>query len=570
MKDFYSIDCDLSLVNEFILYTENTFKMEELNKFVLTDIQTSIFQPNIFPEIDKIQNDINNILKYFQDDIQKLTTILIKKSKMKIKNDPIRLDYNDKDGYHYVITKKRFVLIKSTGEWTTKPIGSNFKLTSNETTKRSNKLIVLREKIKHMNRKAFIVILENIFATFDNIMNSVIDHIGIIDYLKSNARCAIEYKYSQPVLKSNDKSSLNIKALRHPIIERLDTGIEYVPNDISFDDKSGLLLFGLNGVGKSSLMKAVGLAVIMAQAGMYVPCELMELTPFTKIFTRISGDDNIFKGKSSFTVEMEELRAILKYADGNSLVLGDEICRGTETISALSIVSASVLDLSKRDVKFIFATHLHKLNELIVDDNVKFGHLHVENRVIDGVERLIYHRTLKDGIGSSLYGLEVAKFLLDSPDFIKDALKIRNKIINKAELQTTKTSHYNSKLYVDCCRICGSREMLDTHHIKFQETADEDGFIGHMHKNDLSNLIILCKKCHQALHNGLFNVEKESGHVKIIDKKVSKKKKYSEEDVKIINSLKGNKMTYVLETLKTLHKIKTSRNTVRKIWKGEY
>ena len=117
--------------------------------------------------------------------------------------------------------------------------------------------------------------------------------------------------------------------------------------------------------------------------------------------------------------------------------------------------------------------------------------------------------------------------------------------------------------------------MLDTHHIKFQESADKDGFIGHVHKNDLSNLIILCKRCHQNLHNGLFSIDGyettgEGLKIKKENRKVKKKKKYSEEDIKIINTLRDCKMTYVIETLKTKYKMKISPTTVRKIWNDEY
>jgi len=122
---------------------------------------------------------------------------------------------------------------------------------------------------------------------------------------------------------------------------------------------------------------------------MYVPCSKFEYYPFTKIFTRISTDDNIFKGHSSFIVEMNELRSILKFADKNSLVLGDEVCKGTEEESARAIVASSVRRFSKNNVKFILATHLHKLVELdcIKElNNIKIKHLSIsydhENEII--------------------------------------------------------------------------------------------------------------------------------------------------------------------------------------------
>ncbi|MFN9955062.1 MAG: MutS-related protein, partial [bacterium] len=121
--------------------------------------------------------------------------------------------------------------------------------------------------------------------------------------------------------------------LRHPIIERLITNVEYIGNDISLN-QNGILLYGINASGKSSLMKALGLAIIMVQSGMYVPATSFEFSPYHHIFTRICGNDDIYRGMSSFVVEMSELRNILQRADERSLVIGDEICCGTEAISA--------------------------------------------------------------------------------------------------------------------------------------------------------------------------------------------------------------------------------------------
>ena len=138
-------------------------------------------------------------------------------------------------------------------------------------------------------------------------------------------------------------------------------GIILSINDICFNnsDSKGVLLFGTNAAGKSSLMKAVGLNVILAQAGFYVACSEFQIKPYTQIFTRILNNDNIFKRQSSFAVEMSELRSILKRSDNKSLVLGDEVCSGTETTSALSIVSASLKTLSDIKCSFIFTSHLH-------------------------------------------------------------------------------------------------------------------------------------------------------------------------------------------------------------------
>ena len=137
--------------------------------------------------------------------------------------------------------------------------------------------------------------------------------------------------------------------MRHPIIEQIQKKYEYVPNNCFIgkkvtnnednEDTKGILLYGINASGKSSYMKAVGLNLILAQAGFFVAAKSFTYYPYTKIFTRISGNDNIFKGHSSFAVEMLELRCILNRCDNRSLILGDELC-GTESTSVSMIVVA--------------------------------------------------------------------------------------------------------------------------------------------------------------------------------------------------------------------------------------
>jgi DNA mismatch repair protein MutS len=242
---------------------------------------------------------------------------------------------------------------------------------------------------------------------------------------------------------------------------------------------------------------------------MYLPCEEFTYSPYKNILTRITGDDNFSKGFSSFVVEMTELRTILNRSGSNSLVLGDEICHGTEQISALAIVSSSIVELSKKNCNFIFATHLHRLStmeEINELHNVQCWHLKV--LYDEPNDCLIYDRKLEKGAGSDLYGLEVAKYIIgDQPEFIKRCMAIRRKILDiPAELVSTRTSKYNAKLVVDKCKICGNRAD-DTHHIDFQCSADSDGAIQRgekrFHKNVEANLVALCKSCHIKVHHSV-------------------------------------------------------------------
>jgi len=174
----------------------------------------------------------------------------------------------------------------------------------------------------------------------------------------------MKYNYCRPSISTEcSKSFFNAKQMRHCLIEHIQTNEPYVANDLCMGEHApkGILLYGTNAVGKTSLIRAIGICMVMAQAGMYVPCDTFEYYPYTSIYTRILGNDNLFKNLSTFAVEMSELRVILNHADESSLVLGDELCSGTETESALSIFMAGLIHLHKQGTTFMFATHFHEI-----------------------------------------------------------------------------------------------------------------------------------------------------------------------------------------------------------------
>lgn len=335
-------------------------------------------------------------------------------------------------------------------------------------------------------------------------LQNVGNFISTVDCLKAAAKAAVKYKYCRPTIVDADTSFIRAQDMRHPIVERIMTRCEYVPFPVNLgtedSDMDIMLLFGANACGKSTCMRAVGLSIVMAQCGMFVPAKTMSLAPFTRIMTRIEGKDDLFNGQSTFAVEMGELRGILQRADHNSLVLGDEVAHGTETTSAVAIVTAALTWLHKNGAKALFATHLHQLapmERIQKLPRVKCMHLEVH---CDNQDNLVYDRTLKPGPGDGSYGLEVAKALRLDPSFIDMAHEIRRELLGDEGLVSTASSRYNSNLFMRPCEVC-RQPGREVHHVKQQKDADENGFIDAMHKNHLSNLVVLCNRCHDMVHH---------------------------------------------------------------------
>jgi len=366
---------------------------------------------------------------------------------------------------------------------------------------------------------------------FDRVINYVAD----LDVGVSSSKVAQAYKHSRPMIVevNEDENFMQIMQLRHPLIEVQERGGLYVPNDIVMGNRdymdlphpktvmldvsvhdgheiNGVLLYGINSSGKSSLMKSIGIATLMAQSGFFVSAAVMKFSIFDSLFTRIVSKDNLAKGLSTFAVEMLELKNIFNRSTVRSLVLGDEISHGTETLSGVAIVASAIQKLADTRCLFLFATHLHQLSsmqEITVLDNVVNLHLSVEYD--EESDKLIFNRVLQSGSGSSIYGLEFAKSLHMDSEFLDNANAIRKRLANDYDelelLVKKKKSKYNKDLYVTKCIICGA-VAEDVHHISQKSLADSAGFIGHFHKDNKHNLVPLCKEHHHQIHDGKLQV----------------------------------------------------------------
>lgn len=265
--------------------------------------------------------------------------------------------------------------------------------------------------------------------------------VSKIDVLQGFAQQAIDRRYCRPEV--DRSSALEIKAGRHPVIETLmEPGEEYVPNDISMDSKGDqiIILTGPNMAGKSALLRQTALIVLMAQIGSFVPAKSARFGYFDKIFTRVGATDNISRGESTFMVEMTETAMIMHNLSARSLVLLDEIGRGTSTYDGMSIARALVEYIHKdgKGAKTLFATHYHELNDMEAQyPRVKNYHIAVKE---DG-KNVIFLRKLEPGGVAHSFGIHVARLagmpreVVESAEKTLRQLEAREKHADKMTLE---------------------------------------------------------------------------------------------------------------------------------------
>jgi DNA mismatch repair protein MutS len=545
---FLTPPCSSSELQLFIQSIDSTFDLAISGKYMLKDVEGNMVCEGINTQIDELNKENEELYTK----LELLQNHILGFLKTKDTNY-VGINRLDKEGFFLTLTKNRFNLVKEEllnshiiiddelhlfKDFTIKVQTNNVKIFSKISEDVSDKYVHNLRKIVELNKLVFkekISEFENKFAT---LLEELVQFIAEIDLTVSNIKTAKKYNYTCPkIVKTKDEENfLELIDLRHPIIEANEEQGIYVPNDIILGELSlaskeykdnvivknsnpinmfnnkmhGILLYGINSSGKSSLMKAIGISVILAQAGFYVPAKSMRFSIFDAVYTRISGADNIAKGLSSFAVEMLELKNIFNRATKNSLVLGDEISHSTETMSGLSIVASAILKLAKLESIFVFATHLHQLPEIEEIQKLKnIIALHLSVMYKDEEDKLIFDRKLSYGSGSSMYGLEYAKSLHMDREFLSVANDIRKKLTDDynplERLSQRKTSKYNKDVFAASCVICG-KACDDVHHIKEQARANKDGFIGHINANHKYNLIPLCKKHHKMVHDGTINV----------------------------------------------------------------
>ncbi len=346
------------------------------------------------------------------------------REKTGIKN--LKVGYNRVFGYYIEVTKGSLDQVKDEFEYTRKQSLSNAeRFITPELKDMESKILSAQDKIEKLEYVLFTQIRNEIKKEV-HLIQDVAKIIAQVDVYQSLAMLASENSYVRPIF--NNNKTLEITEGRHGVIEKVMGHGQYVPNDVSIDEKNPVVLItGPNMGGKSTYMREVALMIIMAQIGSFVPAKYANLTIFDQIFTRIGASDDLISGQSTFMVEMLEANNALRYANENSLILFDEIGRGTATFDGMAIAQAMIEYIAKNiHCMTLFSTHYHELT-FLEDKGLGIQNVHASARVDN--DHLVFEYLIKKGKSNKSYGVNVAK-LAKLPD---EVIQRANRVLETLE-----------------------------------------------------------------------------------------------------------------------------------------
>ena len=399
--DFAVIDAVRRLCNDIVLFSE---LQNYIEKHLLADPAPMFGKGDIIADgVDSELDELRQIARHGKDYLQQLQEREIERTGI----PSLKISYNNVFGYYLEVrnTHKE----KVPPEWIRKQTLVNAeRYITQELKEYEEKILGAEEKITSIEQRIYQQIVAEVQRNIPAIQ-AVSKVVAKIDVLSSFAALAISNRYCKPQI--NDSLEIDITEGRHPVIETLmKPGEEYVPNSLHLDsnDEQIMILTGPNMAGKSALLRQTALIVLMAQIGSFVPAKAASLGVTDKIFTRVGASDNISRGESTFMVEMTETATILHNISNRSLVLLDEIGRGTSTFDGMSIAWAIVEYLHECGMrpKTLFATHYHELNELEeIYPRVKNWHISVK----EVGNKVLFLRKLAPGGVAHSFGIHVAR-----------------------------------------------------------------------------------------------------------------------------------------------------------------
>ncbi|MFH1262505.1 MAG: DNA mismatch repair protein MutS [Pseudomonadota bacterium] len=344
----------------------------------------------------------------------------------------LRVGYNRVFGYYIEATNAN--LAKVPADYQRKQTLTNGeRFVTPELKEEEAKILGAEEKIAALEQEIFEGLRQKVVESMRSIQR-LADALAEIDVYASLSRAAVRNRYVRPEVDESDR--IEIRAGRHPVVERFIGEPPFVPNDtlLDCDDRQLIILTGPNMAGKSTIMRQVALIVLLAQIGSFVPAEEARIGVVDRIFTRVGASDDLSRGRSTFMVEMSETANILRNATKRSLILLDEIGRGTSTFDGLSIAWAVAEEIHDRiGAKTIFATHYHELTDL-ARTKARVRNMNVTVR--EWGEQILFLRTLAEGAVNRSYGIAVAKLAGVFPSVTDRAREILANL-ERSELDAT-------------------------------------------------------------------------------------------------------------------------------------
>ena len=358
-----------------------------------------IIKDGYSPEVDRLRSDIKGGKAMIRD--------MEEKERKRLGIPKLKITYNKVFGYFIEVTNSFKDKVPSDYIRRQTLTGCERYVTE-ELKNLESRVMYAKESINETEYKIFEEVRNKVAESFSKII-AVANIIAALDAVRSLAEVAVYNNYVKPEINTLD--TINIKEGRHPVVESLITGDTFVPNDLILDsgENNVAIITGPNMAGKSTYMRQAALIVLLAQIGAFVPASSARIGIVDNIFTRIGASDDLAAGQSTFMVEMSEVAEILKNSTSKSLLILDEIGRGTSTFDGMSIARAVleyVADKRKLGAKTLFATHYHELTEISKEfHNVKNYSVAVENQG----EGITFLHTIVPGAVDDSYGIEVAK-----------------------------------------------------------------------------------------------------------------------------------------------------------------
>lgn len=376
--------------------------IEEIDSMIIEDAPVKTVDVKFIK--DGYSEELDELFKLSKDGKKFLIDLEAKeKEETGIKN--LKIKYNKILGYFIEVTKSALDMVPDRYIRKQTLVGSERFFTI-ELKEMESKILNAHEEANNLQLKLYGNLIEN-FKRHTSILLKVSEIVSEIDVLQGLAKSAIENKFVRPDL--NEDQEISIKDGRHPIVEFKNRDDSFIPNDTVLDMDKNLIhiITGPNMAGKSTYMRQIALIVIMAQIGSFVPAKSCNIGIVDRIFTRIGASDNLSKGESTFMVEMKEVANILKNATDKSLIILDEVGRGTSTFDGMSIAWAIVEYISENiGAKTVFATHYHELSK-IEETYKNVSNLNIKVKK-DG-EEIIFLRKIVEGWTDNSYGIDVAK-----------------------------------------------------------------------------------------------------------------------------------------------------------------